>query len=121
MIVINTGDTEYTDINEKEDKIIGKGPVKRKSLIETKETNGFGAMLVRFEKGARLNFHVHDSEQILYVTEGKGIVATRDKEYVITPGSIVFIPAGEVHWHGATADSALAHIAIQKDGIRLAP
>jgi quercetin dioxygenase-like cupin family protein len=117
MIVVNGNNVNFVETN---DEIVGKGPVTKRPLIDTKATNGFGAALVRFEPGARLNFHTHASEQILYVTEGKGIVATKDKEYVITPGCIVFIPAGEVHWHGATKDSALSHIAIQKTGIKLA-
>ena len=43
-------------------------------------------------------------------------VATDKDEYVITPGMIVFIPAGESHWHGATKDTPLAHVSIKTDG-----
>jgi quercetin dioxygenase-like cupin family protein len=102
------------------DEIVEKGPVNRRPLLDVKETGGFGAALVTFNPGAKLNFHTHDSEQILYVTEGKGIIATKDKKYVITPGCIVFIPAGEVHMHGATEKTSLTHVAIQKAGIKLA-
>jgi quercetin dioxygenase-like cupin family protein len=116
MIVVNSNNIKPVDMK---DEIVEKGPVSRRPLIDTKETGGFGAALVTFSPGARLNFHTHDSEQILYVTEGKGIIATRDKKYTITPGCIVFIPAGEVHWHGAAADSSLSHVAIQKVGIKL--
>ncbi len=31
----------------------------------------------------------------------------------IRPGDVVWIPAGEKHWHGATATTAMTHIAIQ--------
>jgi 4-carboxymuconolactone decarboxylase len=47
-------------------------------------------------------------------------VATREEEKVVTPGTIVYIAPGEVHWHGATGDSSFSHIAIQKPGIKLA-
>jgi quercetin dioxygenase-like cupin family protein len=120
MIVVNCKDFNTTELNENNDPIVGKGPVLRKELIATKDTGGFGALLVTFEKGARLNFHTHTYEQILYVTEGKGIVATRDKEYIVTPGTMVYIQPGEAHWHGATKDSSFAHICIQKPGIQLA-
>ena len=117
MIVMNHNDVKA---EETSDEIVGKGPVHRKTLIDAGDTGGFGALLVTFAPGAKLNFHTHTCEQILYVTEGKGIVATRDEEVVITPGSTVYIAPGEVHWHGATDDSSMSHIAIQKPGIALA-
>ena len=67
---------------------------------------------VKFDKGARNKFHTHTTSQVLFVTEGKGIVATREKEYTVTPGTFIFIPAGEDHWHGAADDSAFAHLSI---------
>jgi len=117
MIVVNS---ENIAAVETKDEIVGKGPVYRKSLIDAKDTAGFGILLVTFGPGARLNFHTHTFEQILYVTEGKGIVATPQEEQVVTPGAVIFIPPGEVHWHGATEDSSFTHIAIQKPGIKLA-
>ena len=68
--------------------------------------------LVRFAPGARNKFHTHKNEQIMIVTEGRGIVATKEKEYICTPGTIIYLPAGEVHWHGATQDSTFAHYVI---------
>ena len=94
MIVVNTNEAALAELN---DEIVQKGPVNRRLLLSDKDTGGFGATLVTFDAGAKLNFHTHDSEQILYITDGKGILATKDKEYVVTPGCIVFIPAGEVH------------------------
>jgi quercetin dioxygenase-like cupin family protein len=119
MIVVNSNDINTVELNENNDPIVGKGPVLRKELIATKDTGGFGVLLVTFKKSARLNFHTHTYEQILYVTQGKGIVATKSEEYIITPGATVYIAPGEVHWHGATKDSSFAHICIQKPGIKL--
>lgn len=68
--------------------------------------------LVKFEPGAKNKFHTHSSGQVLYVTEGKGIVATREEEIVVTPGTMVYFPPGEEHWHGATDDSSFAHFSI---------
>ena len=117
MIVVNCDDIEAV---ETRDEIVGKGPVYRKGLIEAEETGGFGILLVTFSPGARLNFHTHTFEQILYVTEGKGIVATPENGQTVTPGTVILIPPGEAHWHGATEDSSFSHIAIQKPGIKLA-
>jgi quercetin dioxygenase-like cupin family protein len=117
MIVVNGNKIKAV---ETRDEIVGKGPVMRQELASAAATGGFGVLMVNFDKGARLKFHTHASEQILYVTSGKGIVATKEKEYVVTTGDLIFVPAGEVHWHGATSDSPMSHLAIQKTGIKLA-
>ena len=50
----------------------------------------------------------------MYVTDGIGLVATRDGVQEIRPGDVVYIEPGEEHWHGATADRFMAHVAIQE-------
>lgn len=117
MIVVNSINVEAV---QTQDEIVGKGPVFRRALIDAKDTGGFSVLLVTFGPGAKLNFHTHTFEQILYVTEGKGIVATKKTEQIVTLGEVIFIAPGEVHWHGATKDSSFSHIAIQKPGIKLA-
>ena len=61
-------------------------------------------------------FHVHDVEQVLYVTAGEGLIATEAEEITIRPGDFVVIPAGEKHWPGATPNSAFSHIAMSMKG-----
>lgn len=68
--------------------------------------------MVKFAPGARNKLHTHSTEQILVVTEGRGIVATKDQEHIVKPGMIAFISPGEEHWHGATNDSSFAHLSI---------
>jgi quercetin dioxygenase-like cupin family protein len=72
--------------------------------------------VVSFGRGVRLKFHAHDSEQILIVTAGKGIVATEQEKRMVVPGDVIFIPAGEKHWHGATSESEFSHIFIYRRG-----
>ena len=72
--------------------------------------------VVNFSPGARNIFHTHTSDQVLYVTEGTGIVATESGEVTVTPGTVIYIPAGEKHWHGATKDSEFSHITIRPPG-----
>jgi quercetin dioxygenase-like cupin family protein len=85
-------------------------------LPDSKE---FSVNVVNFGKGVRNKFHAHDSEQILIVTSGKGMIVTETDEKVITPGDIVMIPAGEKHWHGATKDSEFSHIYVSHLGSKL--
>lgn len=68
--------------------------------------------MVNFAPGSRNTLHSHTTAQILVVTDGTGIVATEDEEVTVTPGTVIFIPAGTRHWHGATADSAFSHLSI---------
>lgn len=120
MIVVDSSTVRPTVMEPKDDPIVASAPVSGRRVLSVAEANGWAAALTTFGIGGRLNWHTHDSEQILYVTEGRGIVATKEKEYVITPGCVAFIPAGEVHWHGATEESAMTHLNIQKAGIHLA-
>ena len=74
---------------------------------------------VTFEPGARTAWHTHPLGQTLIVTEGCGLVQlAQGPVETIRPGDIVRIAPGERHWHGATATTAMTHIAIleQLDG-----
>ena len=82
-------------------------------LPESKE---FAVNVVNFGKGVRNKFHAHDSEQVLIVTSGKGMIATDTEKKVITVGDVVLIPAGEKHWHGASEDSNFSHIYVTSLG-----
>ncbi|MBU8861798.1 MULTISPECIES: cupin domain-containing protein [unclassified Micromonospora] len=69
--------------------------------------------LVRFVPGARTNWHSHAVGQTLHVTEGVGLVGTRDGSVVrIHAGETVVCPPGEEHWHGAAADTFMSHLAM---------
>jgi quercetin dioxygenase-like cupin family protein len=72
--------------------------------------------IVTFPKGVRNVFHTHEYDQVLYVLSGRGIVADEKQEILVSEGSVIFIPAGERHWHGATSDSEFSHISILKPG-----
>ncbi len=83
------------------------------------ESEEYDMSIVSLGKGVRNKYHAHDAEQILIVTEGRGIVATEDKEIVISVGDVVLIPTGEKHWHGAAEDSEFSHIYFFKKGCKL--
>lgn len=74
---------------------------------------------VTFEPGARTAWHTHPLGQTLIVVAGLGR-AQREGGPVeeIRPGDVVWFAPGEKHWHGASPQTAMVHIAIQetKDG-----
>ncbi len=86
------------------------GPVTMQSMVDTDLSKRFKIQQVNFEKGVRNKFHTHTIEQVLIVTEGKGIVATENEEITVGPGDIIFIPAGEKHWHGAVKGFTFSHL-----------
>jgi quercetin dioxygenase-like cupin family protein len=91
------------------------GPeVTRQSLVS--DSKELRLSIVNFGKGVRNKFHMHDSDQVLIIIAGKGIVANEKVEKVVTVGEIVLFPAGEKHWHGATKDSEFSHIVVTKVG-----
>jgi quercetin dioxygenase-like cupin family protein len=67
---------------------------------------------VTFRPGEHTTFHTHDGVQILYVTEGNGIVANREREEEVSEGDVILISRGEEHWHGNTqnAENAFSHV-----------
>ncbi len=79
------------------------------------EQSALGCSHVRFSPGARTAWHEHPKGQTLYVTDGIGYVCRRGGSIEeIRPGDVVFIEPNEEHWHGASTDRFMAHIAIQE-------
>jgi quercetin dioxygenase-like cupin family protein len=87
------------------------GTVHSKPMVSTDEAQ-VGVSLVRFTDGAKNKFHTHTADQLLYITEGEGIVADRDQEHRVSAGDIVHVPRGTVHWHGAAPGHSMAHLSI---------
>ena len=70
---------------------------------------------VTFEPGARTAWHTHPLGQILIVTAGCGWVQREGAPIEeIRSGDTIWFAPGEKHWHGATATTAMSHIAIQE-------
>ena len=92
------------------------GPVTRQTLLTPEMSNNFNLAIVNFSAGARNKMHIHSSDQVLFVTAGKGIIATETRQEIISVGDVVHIPQEEKHWHGATSDSSFSHIALTAKG-----
>jgi len=76
---------------------------------------------VTFEPRCRNNWHIHHASsgggQMLICTAGEGWYQEEGRPAVsLKEGSIIYIPAGRKHWHGAKADSWFSHIAFELPG-----
>ena len=100
----------------------GKGPadwftgtVRIDPLFTAPAPARVGGAAVTFEPGARTAWHTHPLGQTLIVTSGVGWVQREGGPVEeIRPGDVVWFQPGEKHWHGATATTAMTHVAIQE-------
>ena len=70
---------------------------------------------VTFEPGARTAWHTHPLGQTLFVTAGSGWAQVEGgARHTIRAGDRIWFAPGERHWHGATATTAMTHIALQE-------
>ena len=87
----------------------------------TKPEDGLFLANITFEPGCRNNWHIHHAKtgggQLLICTAGEGWYQEAGKEaQSMTPGTVIVIPAGVKHWHGAKKDAWFSHIAIEMPG-----
>jgi len=100
----------------------GKGPaewftgtVRIDPLFQTEAPARVAGATVTFEPGARTAWHTHPLGQTLIVTAGFGRVQREGGPIEeIRPGDVVWFPPGERHWHGASPETAMTHIALQE-------
>jgi quercetin dioxygenase-like cupin family protein len=100
----------------------GKGPtdwftgtVRVDPLFQAPDPALVSGACVTFEPGARTAWHTHPLGQTLIVVSGAGWVQRNGGPVEdIRPGDVVWFEPGEKHWHGATATTAVSHIAIQE-------
>ncbi|MDX3924731.1 MAG: cupin domain-containing protein [Shinella sp.] len=91
------------------------GTVRIDPLFQAADPARVAGASVTFEPGARTAWHTHPLGQTLIVTAGLGRVQREGGPIEeIRPGDVVWFPAGEKHWHGASPDVAMTHIAIQE-------
>ena len=91
------------------------GTVWQDPIIEAPAPARIRGAFVRFEPRARSAWHTHPLGQTLHVISGVGRVALWGGPVrEIRPGDVVWIPPGEKHWHGASPNNAMTHIAMQE-------
>ena len=110
------------DITRSGSQPSGKGPaeyftgaVRVDPLFEAPAPARAVGASVTFEPGARTAWHSHPLGQTLIVTAGRGRVQRWGGPIEdIRPGDVIWFEPGEKHWHGATATTAMTHLAIQE-------
>jgi quercetin dioxygenase-like cupin family protein len=60
--------------------------------------------LMRMNAGTGAEPHSHPNEQWIYILQGTFRANIDGKEFDVTPGSVVYIPANTIHAGKATAD-----------------
>ena len=126
-VVVKSQESEFNAVN-----VFGKGSPNAafaqyfsgESFLNplTDSQNGeFPLFNVTFEPGCRNNWHVHHAKsgggQILICTAGEGWYQEEgEAARELIPGTVVVVPAGVKHWHGAKADGWFSHIAIEVPG-----
>jgi quercetin dioxygenase-like cupin family protein len=110
------------DIKRNGSQSSGKGPadwftgtVRIDSPFQGSDPARVSGAIVTFEPAARTAWHTHPLGQTLIVTSGAGWAQRWGGPVEeIRPGDVIWFPPNEKHWHGATATTALTHIAIQE-------
>jgi quercetin dioxygenase-like cupin family protein len=91
------------------------GTVRIDPLNTAPEPSRVSCASVTFESGARSAWHTHPLGQTLIVTSGCGWTQCEGEPVVeIRAGDVIWCPSNHRHWHGATATTAMTHIAIQE-------
>jgi quercetin dioxygenase-like cupin family protein len=71
---------------------------------------------VTFQPAARTAWHAHTGVQLLLVIEGRCRVQKEgDRIHEVAAGGAIRIEPGERHWHGATPDAPMTHLALNID------
>jgi quercetin dioxygenase-like cupin family protein len=92
------------------------GQVRIDAMFKGEEPGRVAGATVTFEPGARTVWHSHPLGQTLLVTSGAGLVQRESGPVEeVRSGDIVWFPANEKHWHGASPETAMTHIAISEN------
>lgn len=68
---------------------------------------------VHFAPGARTAWHSHAVGQYLHIVEGVAVLQERGGDIIeLHPGQTTYTEPGIEHWHGATPDTFMVHLAI---------
>ncbi len=89
------------------------GQVEVKMLFAADHEAKISSGIVTFEKTARTNWHTHSKGQMLYIISGVGQIQKWGEPIIeVKSGDIIWFPSGIKHWHGATQNNAMSHLAL---------
>ena len=111
------------DIDRASDRAFGKGDAGRFAgevwLTVTLRNDGDGTNVgvVHFSPGARTHWHRHPGGQFLYGVSGRGRVRSKGEVgHVLVSGDVIHVEPGEWHFHGASPDAPMVHVAVNGGG-----
>lgn len=91
------------------------GPVRIDPLFTAPAPARAAGATVTFKPGAHTAWHTHPLGQTLVVLSGLGLVQREGGSVAeVRPGDVVWFPPGVKHWHGASPNTGMTHIAIQE-------
>nr|WP_238319312.1 cupin domain-containing protein [Parvularcula oceani] len=106
-------EAEQDVVEGPEDYFTGKATIR--ANFSREDPSRVTGAIVSFEPGARTAWHSHPLGQTLIVTEGVGWTQVEGGEKLeFHEGDVLLCPRDKKHWHGATPDAAMTHIAIQE-------
>ena len=92
------------------------GRVRIEPLISKQPKTVAAGALVTFEAGARTAWHTHPAGQTLLIQTGLGLVQKEGGPIEkVGPGDVIYFEPNEKHWHGASPNFPMSHIAIQEE------
>ena len=81
--------------------------------IAVQQTTGMNMSRIRFEAGARTNWHIHSAPQILLIEEGRGRWQEMGDVVKDLPANApVLTKPNLLHWHGAAPDSPAVQFSV---------
>ncbi|WP_416881393.1 cupin domain-containing protein [Marivita sp.] len=90
------------------------GTVRMDPVVSGDDEFAVKILMVTFEPGARTAWHTHPAGQSLHIVSGLGLAGSEGQPVqVLRPGDTVWFAPGERHWHGASPDCAMTHLAVQ--------
>ena len=90
------------------------GTVRFDPVVGASDPSPVKVLMVTFEPGARTAWHTHPAGQTLHIVSGLGLACSAGHPVqVLRPGDTVWFAPGERHWHGASPDCAMTHLAVQ--------
>jgi quercetin dioxygenase-like cupin family protein len=115
-------DTDSLKIIKPKERMLNRGLVETFTgevnftmLFEGENPSTMSAGYVCFECCARSAWHTHPKGQLLAVTGGSGLIQEWGKQIRrIQKGDVIWTPPGVKHWHGASPETTMTHLAIQE-------
>ena len=88
-------------------------------VVEFQPTDGMLTRRLRFEAGARTNWHTHTQRQMIWAEEGRGLYQEMGEPVKQLVKDVPILTKANVpHWHGAAPDSYVVQLTIYGGDIK---